>query len=435
MVILAYTHKNSPRVEYIFRQVFRRLLGLEVKVTTSVADFIEYNGPKFSYAPRPLGSEVFFRSHGLLIEKGINEHEIRVFDWNEIPVFFPAPEGSALPWDPFASSFYLLTRYEEYLPHIKDKHDRFSAESSLAFQNDFLHIPVVDYYALAVYDVLKNQFPDLPETNRSYSFMSTIDVDNAFAYKHKGFIRVIGGLLKSVFQLDLQQFVERMQVHLGLLPDPFNTFDYLSALHRKEGVQALYFWLLADYGLNDKNVPITSQRFQALIKSVADHALVGIHPSYMSNFKPERLPVEINRLSSVVHQDVLRSRQHFLKMTLPETYQRLVEHDIRDDYTMGYASQPGFRAGTCSTYVFYDLDREIQLPLRIHPFAYMEGTFMHYLKMNPQEAEPVILSLIEQVKKVKGTFISLWHNDSVSEHGNWRGWRALYESTLRAAKA
>jgi hypothetical protein len=241
--------------------------------------------------------------------------------------------------------------------------------------------------------------------------------------------------LKAIIQLDFQQLMERIRVHLGVQSDPFDTFEYLSTLHRKEGVQALYFWLLADYGLNDKNVPVTSQTFQALIKSVADHALVGIHPSYTSNFEPERLPVEIDRLASVVHQDVTRSRQHFLKLTLPETYQRLVDYDIRDDYTMGYASQPGFRAGTCSTYVFYDLDREIQLPLRIHPFAYMEGTFMHYMQMNPQEAEPVILSLIEQVKKVKGTFISLWHNDSVSEHGHWSGWRALYESTIRAAKA
>ena len=434
MVILAYTHKNSPRVEYIFRQVFRRLLGLEVQVTTSVADFIEYGGPKFSYAPRPLGKEVFFRSHGLLIEKGINEHEIRVFEWNEIPVFFSAPEGSALPWDPFAASFFLLTRYEEYLPHIKDKHDRFSAESSLAYQNNFLHIPVVDHYALAIYDVLKQNFPELPDAKRDYRFLSTIDVDNAFAYKHKGFIRMFGGLLKSLFQFDLPQFTERLRVHLGILDDPFDTFDYLAALHRKEGVDALYFFLLADYGLNDKNVPITSQKFRALIKSVADQAAVGIHPSYTSNFKPERLPVEINRLATVVHQDVIRSRQHFLKLTLPETYQRLVELDIRDDYTMGYASQPGFRAGTCSTYVFYDLDREIQLPLRIHPFAYMEGTFMHYLEMNPEQAEPVIDALIEEVRKVNGTFISLWHNDSVSEHGHWKGWRGLYERTIRAAK-
>lgn len=435
MVILVYTHKNTPRVDYIFRQLFRRLLGLEVRITTSVAEFIEYDGPKFSYAPRPLGNEVFFRSHGLLTEKGINEHEIRVFDWNEIPVFFSAPEGSALPWDPFAASFYLLTRYEEYLPHIKDKHERFAAESSLAYQNNFLHIPVVDHYALAVCDVLKEHFPALPDPKRSYSFLSTIDVDNAFAYKHKGVIRMLGGLVKAIFQLDLKQVVERVRVHLGLEPDPFDTFDYLSQLHRNEGVDALYFFLLADYGLNDKNVPITSQKFQALIKSVADHAQVGIHPSYTSNFKPERLPIEIERLAKVVHREVTHSRQHFLKLTLPETYQRLVELDIRDDYTMGFASQPGFRAGTCSTYVFYDLDREIQLPLRIHPFAFMEGTFMHYLEMNPEQAEPVVLSLIEEVRKVNGTFIALWHNDSVSEHGHWKGWRSLYETTIREAKA
>src|SRR5205814_2896242 len=116
--------------------------------------------------------------------------------------------------------------------------------------------------------------------------------------------------------------------------------------------------------INDKNTPVESKKLQSLIKNLGDYAEVGIHPSYGSNSKEGQLKKEIDRLSKILHKDVHKGRQHFLKLSLPETYRNLIELDITEDYTMGYAFQPGFRASICMPFNFYDLDNEIETKLK-----------------------------------------------------------------------
>jgi hypothetical protein len=54
-----------------------------------------------------------------------------------MPVFCQRQIGD-LPFDPLAATFYLVSRYEEYLPFIPDEHGRFPAKQSFAFSNGFL---------------------------------------------------------------------------------------------------------------------------------------------------------------------------------------------------------------------------------------------------------------------------------------------------------
>jgi hypothetical protein len=195
----------------------------------------------------------------------------------------------------------------------------------------------------------------------------------------------------------------------------------------------LYFILLADYGLNDKNVPVWNKKFRSLIQSISDYAEVGIHPSFGSNSKPEKLKVEIKRLSEITKFEITQSRQHFLILNLPETYQRLIENEITDDYTMGFATEAGFRASICVPYPFYDLDREEITALMIHPFAFMDATLKYYMKLNPDQALEVVDTLIKEVKNVNGIFMGLWHNETVSDEDLWKGWRKVYEFMISKA--
>lgn len=100
---------------------------------------------------------------------------------------------------------------------------------------------------------------------------------------------------------------------------------------------------------------------------------------------------------------------------------------------MGYASQPGFRAGLCTPYPFYDLSSETATKLMVVPLAIMDGTLRDYLKMQPDSALQVISTTIQAVRDVNGTFVSLWHNDAYSNHGAWSGWRRVYEELMRLA--
>jgi hypothetical protein len=138
-------------------------------------------------------------------------------------------------------------------------------------------------------------------------------------------------------------------------------------------------------------------------------------------------------LSKVINKEITASRQHYLKLELPFTYQNLIKNEITDDFTMGFASEIGFRAGICEPYYFYDLDTEHETPLRIHPFAVMEGTLKDYMKIKPHEAMQFVKPLIDNVKAVDGQFITLWHNQSLNDQISEGHWREPYEEIIRYA--
>lgn len=429
-MLLIYTHKITHRNKYIFNLIFKDMIGIDFTLTTDVEEFKRYDGAKLSYTHNPIADELFFISRHLLFETGINEQNISVFEYDTHKVFFATGKASALPFDIFSASFYLVSRYEEYLPHIRDIHDRFDAKDSVAFVNGFLEKPVVNTWALLIKGLIQKKYPNLffPETK--FEFISTLDIDNAYAYREKGFTRSVGGYLKSISEGNFSDIAERTRVLMGTEKDPYDTYDFQLEILKKYKFKSIYFFLLGDYGPNDKNLPIESIKFQSLIKMLADYAQVGIHPSYGSNSSKSQLKKEINRLSYVLHRDVTKSRQHFLKLTMPETYRNLIDLDITDDYTMGYAFQVGFRASICTPFNFYDLDTELETKLKIHPFAVMEGTLKYHMKLRPSEGLEKIKSLIDEVRAVNGVFISLWHNDTVNDRKIWKGWKAVYEAMV-----
>ncbi len=201
----------------------------------------------------------------------------------------------------------------------------------------------------------------------------------------------------------------------------------------KYKLKQIYFILFADYGTNDKSIPTHSHVFRELIRWIADHADVGIHPSFTSNSVAGKLKKEINSLTKTLHREIIKSRQHFLVLHLPSTYRNLINHGITDDYSMGYASQIGFRASTCSSFLFYDLEMENTTTLRLHPFAAMEGTLRDYNQIDTVKAIAEFQEIIGEVKKVGGTFISIWHNESLSDQKRWKGWRDVYEKMIEDA--
>jgi len=368
-MILVYSHKITPRVRYIFKHIFTRVLLIPLDFTTKVEEFVAHNGPKMSYAKTALGNEFFIRSNELLFQQGVNDLEINIQQWDTVPCFFNAGAKSSIPFDIFAASFYLISRYEEYLPHVKDIHQRYTAEESLAFKNNFLEKPVVDIWAYKLLNLIKEKFPNYNFTSREYSYISTIDIDNAFAYKHKSLIRGLGGFFKDLFQFKIFNVWDRFAVVFRIKKDPFDTFNKIIEIKKQYNIRTIFFFLIADYTTFDTNVSASKNKFRLLIKSMVDYARVGLHPSYFSMQNPALLKKEKKRLENITNMPIMRSRQHYLRFSLPETYQHLIDLEITEDYSMGYASNVGFRAGTCTPFYFYDLDFEIQTPLKIFSFA------------------------------------------------------------------
>ncbi len=432
--MLIYTNKTTNRVKYIFKIIFTELLGVEFSITNQTDVFNAYDGIKFSYCDQALGEELFFSSVSLLFEDNIHELDLKFTEYQNNTVLFPVyNKKAAIPFDPFAAAFYLISRYEEYLPYIKDQYERFSANQSIAYQKYFLKKPMINHWALNISDIIRHRFPEFKTQTNTFRFIPTLDIDCAYAYKLKGVIRTIGGYMKSIRDFNLKEIYERTAVLSHLKKDHFDTFDFQFEIHNKYKLKPIYFILFAEYSDFDKNIPVNNQAFHSLIKMLGDDAEIGIHPSYASNSDIKILKKEISNLSKVLNRQITKSRQHFLKLTLPQTYRNLIDLDITDDYTMGYASEIGFRASICSSYNFYDLELDVESNLRIHPFAFMEGTLRDYLSINSDRALDYIKPLIDEVKTVNGTFISLWHNESLSNQKRWTGWQLIYEEMIKYA--
>lgn len=432
--MLVYSPQLSSRLKYIVCVLFQDVLKVTVDLTDDWSLFEQYEGVKINYSMRQLADELFIESHGLLIERGISDQAVQPTEWNGLPVFFQSNSQSTVPFDIFSASFYLLSRYEEYLPHILDHYDRFMAKESLAYQHGFLQKPLVNLWLQQLVRVIQQKYPDFQPPKQSFHYCSTIDIDNAYCYLEKGLFRTLGAFARSAWHADWESCKKRWRVIRKKEADPYDTFDKQLHLQQRYKLSVIYFVLLADYGLNDKNIPVESRKFQLLIKHLADHSSVGIHPSFGSNSQSGKLAVEWTRLKDILKREVTQSRQHFLKLSFPTTYRNLLDLDIHNDYSMGYAALPGFRASICTPYHFYDLELEQSTPLLIHPFVVMDATFKYYLDYSPAQSLALIKQLADEVKAVDGTFMSLWHNETWSEHGAWKGWGSLYEQMIQYIK-
>lgn len=426
-MLLIYTHKITTRFTYTMKQLFTRILGIDVVFTTKVEDFIKHSGPKITYTKKPLQNEFFIRSTDILFEQGISDLQIVVSRWEGIPCFFSTDERSSIPFDIFSASFYLLSRYEEYLPHVKDVHGRFSPKESIAYQYSFLQQPVVDQWALKLLEKLQERFPDLKCSKRSYKYTSLIDVTSSHCFAHRGFVRSAAGLILDLGSFKLRRATERIRVWFNPKKDPFNNFEYLINLHRKFKVKSMFFFQFASYSTYNKNVSPNNNKFKFLIKSIADYSAVSLVASYSSLEDITLLKKEKKKLEGVINRPVNYSRMRYNRVDVPTTYRNLVEAEFTDDYTMGYTHEIGFRAGTCTPFYFYDINLEVQQPIRVHSFAVHDYALLNLA--TTAEISDKLGLLYQQVKDVNGDFTTIFSNEIIgdSDKGDWK---KIYEECV-----
>ena len=111
-------------------------------------------------------------------------------------------------------------------------------------------------------------------------------------------------------------------------------------------------------------------------------------------------------------------------MNLPTSYRQLLDLEINEDFSMGYVNEIGFRAGTCTPFLFYDLDYEVKTPLLVKSFSLMDFSLLKIQSF--LDKKETLERLIDQVKKVNGTFVPVFHNYSFSDEERWRDFKELF---------
>lgn len=432
-MILIYTHHITPRVLYAMDVVFKTVINTSFQLTDNKEEFRKNNSPKFAYTRFNDGFDVFIESDNLLFESDIKTKIIDAEkEYVDFPKFFKSSTHDFLGYDIFAMVFYFTSRYEEYLNSDLDEHKRFQAEKSISFQSNCLQIPFLNIAVQQFKEKLRKQFSSLKFHQREFNYLSTIDIDNAFAFANKGLKRNLGGFVKDALTLKINQLAKRIISNLNEEKDPYNTFDVINSLSKETQTALQYFVLIGDYSAYDKNPHYSNEGFRKLLKGLSNNHEIGLHPSYESFNNLEKIEIEKKRLENIIQKKVTSARCHFLRVKFPETYRAFIKAGITDDYTMIYASQSGFRTGLCTPYPWFDLEKNEATLLTIHPSTIMEGTLRDYNGYSSEHSISVINNLLNEVKKQGGEFVSVWHNDSFVPAQ--KEWVNVYKQLLEKSK-
>ena len=428
--MIIYANKITPRLQYVTGFIGKEISGEVFQLTTDESFFKEYDGPRINYGYETVSNdELLIVNYPLLFEDSIKKQNISCFKLNDFPAIFKS-EGD-YPFDIFAAVFYLLSRYEEYLPHEKDEYGRYAHENSIAFKEGFLNIPLVNLWIEDLKSALKKKFPSFNFQPSTFNFQPTYDIDEAYAFKNKELVKTVGGLARSVVSGQWSMVGERVKVLRNKKVDPYDAYEWMNKLHEANNLKPIYFFHVAlEKGKYDKNIHPSHPAMQQLIKQHAEKYSMGIHPSWKSGDDEGQLEKEIKTLESASGKKISASRQHYIRFKLPHTFRKLIAAGITDDYSMGYGSINGFRASVASSFYWYDLKKEQQTNLLLHPFCFMEANSFFEQKYLPQRAYEEMMHYYIAVRSVNGTLITIWHNNFLGTYPTFSGWRDVYEEFI-----
>lgn len=425
-MIALYTDNITPRIAYIISALFNEAVDLY----DDSSAFQNASGIKINYSNKVLPNSFQVGFSGILAESEIRPIKIELFHFQDLPVFFKA-EGD-LPFDIFSAAFYLLSRYEEYLPHQTDEYTRFAHTESIAFKNKFLKIPLINLWLAEFWKLLNQKFLLQNKKHAAFQFIPTYDIDIAYSFSNHSKLRNAGGFLKDIFRLDGENFQRRFQTLFTSATDPFDVYDWLDDLHQQFKLSPIYFFLVAEKRKGyDKNISPNTIGMKQLIQKTAFRYKTGIHPSWQSGNDELILKNEVDTLEKLTHKRIELSRQHFIRLTLPETYHLLLKYGIKEDYSMGYGSINGFRASYAKSFFWYDLKNEKSTELLIRPFCFMDANSIFEQKDDIATASAELQNFHDIIKSVNGELITIFHNHFLATQPSREPWRNLYREFLR----
>jgi hypothetical protein len=421
--MLIYVEKITNRIRYALGFIFE-LENIPFEITDNYGRFLSNQGNRFNYSKVEIENVPQIIPASLILEARISEQTLGLAKFKDEDCLTFDRQ-----LDPIAAVFFVLSRYEEYLDSERDSHNRFSAKKSINYKNKWLNKLVCDRWSESIISfIFEGNGADFTFSKKEVLIVPTFDIDNAFAFQNKSAIRRFLSFSKDSISFNFKRIQQRRKVIKKLSKDPYDTYDIIKEISKKHSVYI--FWLLGNFSKYDKNIPYQNFQQQKLIRKLSGFSKIGIHPSYQSNTKSELLEVEMIRLSQILNAEISHSRQHFLKLSLPETYQHLIKFGIQHDFTMGYADLPGFRSGTVRPHNWFDLYSNEVSSLMIHPFTYMDGTLNEYMMLTIEEAKEIIDALYKEIKLFGGEFSFIWHNETINNLGKWKGWSEVLDFSL-----
>ena len=375
-MLLVYTHKITPRIRYIFKHVFKNMLMINFNLTSKVEIFVAHSGPKLSYSKKSLGDELFIKSHLLLFEQGVTPQKLKLDFWDDLPIFFKTNADSDFPFDIFAASFFLLSRYEECMPYLKTDKGHFDPSQSISSEFDFLELPIVDLWVSKFQKKLSSTFNEIDKKNSGKpSKKIFLEVPLAFRYSNRSFLENLEDFFSSIWKLNFKQLITQILVLIRLKNDPYDTFDLWKEWFKKSSIKPQVFFLFSHSSSYQITTSIFNLRFRKIIKRTGDFFSLGLLASVKAQIDSKKQMIrEKNDFQKLTNRTIFDVRLNNGIVDLRKDYEMLSENEFRNDYSMGYLDQAGFRAGTATPFYFYDVSREFQISLKLIPIFATENS-------------------------------------------------------------
>lgn len=336
--------------------------------------------------------------------------------------------------DIFATSFFMLTRWEEYVNKNRDNHNRFPACESLAYKQGFLDRPIVNEYVEDLKGILLELDSSLIFKKRKYQLFLTHDVDHIYQWKSwKHILKVaLGDIVKrKSISLAFERIAEYYLIRREKIKDPFDTFDRLMDKSEAVGVKSRFYFMSGGVTEYDNRYKIDEVKSLKLIDKIKKRGhIIGIHPSYNAYNDFEQFKKEKNLLEKTIGQKIVEGREHYLRFEVPTTWQVWEDNGMEVDSTCGYADKEGFRCGTGDEFsVFNVLTRE-KLKLKERPLVFMDDNHCSYNKIiNQNDSFNSVSVLIVKAQKYNSFFTLLFHN-SIFTNGKNIDFIKLYNKLL-----
>jgi len=336
--------------------------------------------------------------------------------------------------DLVAGIFFLLTRYEELVLTGRDRFGRFSSESSLLKNAGLLDRPLADEYVDLFCSWAIRLNPGFRKTwekhRTAFSFYMTHDVDAPWKYTWKR-------VLKHPGWRGVSSLLDRKR-------DPWWTFPAIMEMEKRFGIRSDCFFLAGGRHPLDRGYSLEHPRLRDLVRELKDrgcgigiHFSLGAHLSLASSDsgveKRGEFARELTHFIAVTGETAIGSRQHYLAFRTPETWRRLASLSIPFDASLGFPEIPGFRCGTCRPFRCFDAERGRDLNIHEIPLIAMDTSLILHMNLSPEEAFESLLQLFLTVKRSRGVFTFLLHNNYLCE-GDYPGWKGLFERFLRRVR-
>ena len=411
--------------------IFKRILGQPINIINKVEDL-----PTLSASPLIVYSDTLkvkgalhIIPNGLLFKKGVREYDITMSTWEGEKIFF-STQGGDIPFDIFSASFYLLSRYEEYLP-IKENFDNkgcFISGKSLAYKEGFLQTPLVDVWALKLEEKLQTFFSSYaPSAEKRFRFLPIISVNTPYRYRTYSILGNVLRMGKKILERDWSELKKQLRVLLRIDQDPYCNVDKIVELHNRNSLRPLFALRISNKKWYKRPIYFAYSTYK---KVLCRNYQIALCISGAAGTSVSQLKFEQKYLSRIFKTRIVIGVSGASEYVIPNFYRNLSNSKIKEDFSMSYPDRIGFRASTCTPFRIYDLNREEYYRIDVHsvPFTAWSAKRMGLSK---DEIINIATGMAKTIKALKGEFIIASHNDNFVDSSLFKGWSSTYEYTIR----